>query len=447
MALVATIAFGVPLGLTLRDRVGQEVRYQARSEVDLVAATAADLLGRRADLSRLARSASVSVRGRVVVVDRHGLLLADSAGPGRLGSSYAGRPEIAAALAGRSFQQARQSQTLGEEVLATAAPIVHGGRPVGAVRATQSVAALNRSVRQSIGGLAVVAGVVLALTVLVAMLIARRLSGPLLRLDATAREIDGGALERRAAVEGTAEQRSLARSFNRMTDRLSRALASQREFVADASHQLRTPLTGLRLRIEEALTSCPSGTEGAAVRAELTAGLDEVDRMAQMVSELLVLSSTGERDAARSRVPLAAAARGAVERWTGAAAEHGVWLSSNGDAAGVAWCARADLDRALDSFVENALRYSPPGSRVAVRASGAAIEVLDEGPGLGPGEAEQVFERFHRGSAGRLGPPGTGLGLPIARELARGWGGEASLENRAGRGARAVLSFPTEEGR
>ena len=436
------VAFGVPLGLTLRDRVRQEVRYQARSQVDLVAATAEDLLGRRADLQRLASTASASVRGRVVVVDRAGRLLADSAGPAQLGSSFAGRPEIRAALAGRSFQEARHSQTLGEEVLATATPIVRAGRPAGAVRVTQSVAALNRSVRNSISGLLLIAGVVLALTILAAVLIARRLTGPLRRLEGTARTIADGALDRRARVEGTAEQRSLARSFNEMTARLSRALAAQRDFVADASHQLRTPLTSLRLRLEEAQTASAGDGANASVRADLGAALDDVDRMSDMVSELLVLSSAGERDSPRERVSLAEAAGAAVKRWSGAAAERGIWLSADGDAAGEGSCARADLDRALDALVENALLYSLPGSGVVVRAIPGSIEVLDEGPGIATGEADELFERFHRGSAGSSGPPGTGLGLPIARELANGWGGDASIANRDGRGARAVLSFP-----
>lgn len=447
VALLATIAFGIPLGLTLRDRVGQEVRFQARSQVDVVAASAEDIIEQHGDLGRLARSAAHSVRGRVVVVDAAGRLLADSAGPARLGQSYAARPEIRAALTGHSFQQSRHSQTLGEDLLATAAPILHGGRPVGAVRVTQSVAALHRSVGRSVRDLVLVAGVVLLLTILVAMLIARRLARPLVRLDATAHEIADGDLDRRAPVAGTKEQRSLARSFNAMTERLSRALAVQRQFVADASHQLRTPLTGLRLRIEEAQATTPPGHDGEATRAELKAALDEVDRMSAMVSELLVLSSAGQRDAPAVQVDLGHAARAAVERWAGAASEHGVWLSAEVEGAGSAHCVRADLDRAIDSLVENALRYSPPGSRVVVVARSHAIEVLDDGPGLASDEAEQVFDRFHRGTAGRTGAPGTGLGLPIARQLARAWGGDAAIANRDGNGggARATLAFPEED--
>ena len=100
-------------------------------------------------------------------------------------------------------------------------------------------------------------------------------------------------------------------------------------------------------------------------------------------------------------------------------------------------------------MLENALHYTPSGGHVTVRAAGAAIEVLDDGPGLAPGEEDEVFARFHRGRAGRAGAPGTGLGLPIARELMRCWGGDAVLGEPARRrrrrdadGARLYRLFP-----
>jgi signal transduction histidine kinase len=417
------------------------VRLQARGQADVVAATASDLLGpsRRAELRSLVSTAATTVRGRVVVVDGDGTLIADSAGLRELGSGYARRPEIAAALAGRRFQETRHSDTLGEDLLATSAPIIRNVKVSGAVRITQSVAAVHRAVRRSVLGLVLIAGVVLLLGMTAGWLIARQLARPLRRLDATAGQIAHGDLDRRAPVEGTSEQRSLARSFNEMTDRLARALRAQREFVADASHQLRTPLTGLRLRLEEAQAATrPSD----AVRDEVDAALGEVDRMSQMVNELLLLSSAGGRDAPAEDLDLALVARDAAARWGAAAEESGIELSCESRAgAGHVTAARADLDRALDVFVENALRYSPSGSAVRIEASRGRVEVLDRGPGLAPGEDEEVFERFHRGRAGRAGPSGTGLGLPIARELMRRWGGRTSVENRPDGGARAAIEF------
>jgi two-component system, OmpR family, sensor kinase len=447
--LLALIAFAVPLGFSLRDRVDEEVRLQAREQADIVAATAAELLttARRGDLRALVRSAARSSRGRVIVVDRSGRLIADSSGAAALGTSFAQRPEVAAALSGRRLQETRRSQTLGEDLLATATPVILGGRPTGAVRVTQSVAAVHRAVRRSIGGLVLIAGVVLLLGLVAGALIARKLAGPLRRLEGTARRIAHGDVDRRATVEGTTEQRSLARSFNEMTDRLSRALRSQREFVADASHQLRTPMTGLRLRVEEARAALTEDGDVDGAREELDAGLDEVDRLSNIVDELLLLSRAGAPDAPAGNIDLGAVASAAVDRWAAAAERRGVSLSAHADRAAVVRCARPDIDRALDSLVGNAVQYSPPGTSVLVRARGRAIEVIDEGPGLAPDELDAVFERFHRGRAGRGGPAGTGLGLPIARELLRRWDAVTTIENRPEGGARARIEFAPEEAR
>lgn len=442
--LLALIAFGVPLGLSLRDRQDEEVRLQSRGQADVVAATAAPFFApaRRPQLTVLAEKTSESVRGRVLIVDASGRVLADSAGSGQLGATYSGRPEIAAALHGKRYQRSRHSATLGEDLLATASPVLHGGRVSGAVRITQSVAAVHRAVRRSIAGLVLIAAVVLALGMAAGWLIARRLALPLRRLETTAGEIARGQLERRALVEGALEQRSLARSFNAMTDRLSRAVRAQQEFVADASHQLRTPLTGLRLLIEEAQ---PSADGREAVAGGLHAALDEVDRLAEIVDELLLLSSAVGRDAPAEDMELSASARKAVERWAATAAEAGISLVSANGAGGRVLAARADVDRTLDVLVENALRYSPAGTAVRVEARPGRLEVLDGGPGLAPGEEEQVFERFHRGRAGRAIRDGNGLGLPIARELMRRWNARVWLENRAEGGARAVVVFDVRE--
>jgi two-component system, OmpR family, sensor kinase len=444
LLLLALIAFGVPLGVSLGKRVDSEVRAQARSQAEVVAASAPELLehNQSAILQRLVTRSAETQRGRVIVVDGSGLVVADSGVPRELGASYASRPEIASALGGKTFQEIRHSSTLHEDLLATAVPILRAGRPIGAVRVTQSNSAVSDATHSAVIRLAGLGAIVLLLGALAGALIARETSKPIGRLEEAAQQVEAGDLTTRAAVEGSSEQRALARTFNSMTERLERLLGSQREFVADASHQLRTPLTGIRLQLEELREEVSPGDPRA---AELDAALAEVDRLAAIVNELLVLSRAGEREMPAEVIDVQRGVGQAITRWGKAAEEAGVELGyeENGSAPRCV-CARADFDRVLDSVIENAVLYSPRGSEVRVRTTPERIEILDQGPGLEPGEEETVFERFHRGRAGRRGRPGTGLGLSIARELATAWGGQVTIANREGGGARAVISLPRQ---
>lgn len=441
MLLLATVAFGVPLALSLSTRIHDEVRTQARDQAALIATTAGDLLGsaRRGELRALADSASLSLRGRVLIVNAAGHVLVDSAGPSEVGVSYASRPELRRALGGAPNQVERYSRTLHQEILATAVPVVHNGRTAGAVRVTQSVGSVNAAVTRVQAELIAIGLVVMLLGLLGGSVLASQISRPLRRLEQVARRVAQGELSARAMVEGSSEQRSLARSFNEMADRIGRLLSAQRDFVADASHQLRTPLTGLRLRLDEA-RSCVEDDHAAA--HELDQAVAEVDRLAQTVSELLLLSRAGERRLTGTSVDLGDVVAVAAQRWTAEAAARGMALRVEAEERpGRVWIAREDIDRALDALIENALHYSPPGTVVALIAGPTRIEVRDRGRGIASEERALVFDRFRRGSAGRAGPSGHGLGLPIARELTRDWGGEVVLEPRAGGGTRAVLDL------
>jgi two-component system, OmpR family, sensor kinase len=430
--LLAILALEVPLALNVSDRINAEVKAQTASEAQLVAASASGREG--AALNRIVRTAARQLGGRVIVVDERGRLVADSAGPGLIGESYADRPEIQQALATeRTAQGRRQSDTLDQEVLYTAAPIVGD---LGAVRITQSAEPINERVRRDILGLAAVGLAALAFGLLFAWVLASILSRPLRGLAGAARRVEAGDLDARAEPGGAREQREVAEAFNDMTDRLSRVLEAQREFVANASHQLRTPLTGLRLRIEAAALKAGD----PALASELDAAEREAERLARLVTSLLALAREGDRPGAPRPVSLADAARAAVERW-----ETQGRIIADGEDDVFAATSDEDVAIVLDNLIENALRYAPSGSEVAIhwRREGdrAVLVVDDEGPGLSPGEEAQVFERFARGSAGR-GVSGSGLGLPIVATLARRWGGTAWLRNRPEGGARGQIELP-----
>ena len=439
--VLAIVAFEVPLALSLSRRVHAEVRSQARNQSDVLAATATDLVGSsdRAGLQALVQRVARSVRGRVIVVDSRARVLADSANAARLHTLF-DRPEIDDALTGQAAQLTRTSSTLRERILATTTPIYRGGKVAGAVRVTQSVEATDRAVRRVVLNLVAVGIAVLLVGLIAGAVIARAIAGPMKRLQDAAQRVAAGDLEARAQVEGSAEQRSLARSFNDMTLRLSRSLAAQKQFVADASHQLRTPLAGLRLRLEEAQAAGLS--DAAAVEVEQ--GTREIDRLARTVDELLVLSRAGERDTDSEDVDPGEATEAALARWGRYADARSITLSLDlGAGAGHALaCSRADLDRILDVLIENALHYTPAGRTVTMSTRPGRIQVSDDGLGIAPGEEEQIFDRFHRGTAGSSWPQGSGLGLSIGRELARRWGGEVTIENRKQRGATATVRLP-----
>jgi signal transduction histidine kinase len=441
--LLALIAFGVPLALSLRDRVDSEVKGQARSQAEVVATSATEFVEppQALPLRRIVEKSAESVRGRVIVVNARGNLLADSAGT-PVGRSYDDRPEVEAALAGHGEQITRNSETLGEEILATSVPILERGRPIGAVRVTQSIDAVHKAVKTSILDIAALAGVVLLLGLVAGALIAQQIARPIRRLDGAARRVAEGDLDTTVAVAGSTEQRSLARAFNEMTQRIKRLLRVQQDFVADASHQLRTPLTGLRLRLEN-LAERFRGDRST--ERELNAAMGEIDRLSLIVDELLILSRAGEHELPGRQIDLGQVVERAADRWRATAADRGIALEVAAGIASEGWCAAPDLERSLDSLVENALTYAPAGTTVRLEAAPRRIAVLDEGPGLTPGEEEAVFERFSRGSAGRKGTKGTGLGLAIARELTRQWGGDVRLRNREGGGLEATIELPPAE--
>ena len=154
----------------------------------------------------------------------------------------------------------------------------------------------------------------------------------------------------RVDIEGTSEQRSLGSTFNLMTERLEGLVRSQRLFVADASHQLRTPLTGVRLRME-AVQGSRLDPEAA---GDVESALAELDRLSQMITELLELSRAGERDAAGELLALDDVARRAAERWQARGGRARPARQRVGAGGGSAWIARADVDRIVDALSRTA---------------------------------------------------------------------------------------------
>ncbi len=437
--LLIVIALEVPLALNLRSRVDAEVRNDAAGQAHIVAAQASGSMNHPAQLRRIADQAASQLGARVIVVDSTGMLRADSAGSPR--RSFASRPEIRIALTGRTAQGTRHSDTLGEDILYSAVPVTDAGRVAGAVRVTQSMGAVHDRVRRSVLAFAAIGAAALGLGLVLAWFLADSLSRPLRKLAATARRVEEGDLEARAEVTGATEQREVTIAFNDMTERIGTVLAAQREFVSNASHQLRTPLTGLRLRLESAAAKADSPE----LERELTAAEQEVDRLARLLNTLLMLAREGQTRVTGRLVSLGLASKHAHERWEARSEQLGQRLLLEAGEDVVVLAVEDDLAIILDNLIENALHYSPEGSSVTIEfgreGADAYLAVLDDGPGIAPGEERAVFERFRRGSAGKSSS-GTGLGLAIVQTLAQRWGGEASLNARPEGGTRAEIRLP-----
>jgi signal transduction histidine kinase len=438
--ILVLVALLLPLALNISKRVDAEIKAESSGQVSLIASSASDEIDNPPALRDLVGRSAEALGGRVIVTDASGAIVADSAGPGLEGDDYSDRPEIATALDGQTSQGRRDSASLGEELLFTSSPVIDNGRTVGTVRATQSVAAVNDSVRDDILVLIGAGLVALLFGVAVAWVIAGTLTRPLESLTATARRVAGGDLDARAPERGSREQRQVAAAFNEMTSRLQGVLEAQRDFVANASHQLRTPLTGLRLRLEAA----GDVSRDEAVREELAAAEDEVERLAGLLTNLLVLAREGQEAPEPEPVDLERKAVNARERWEAEAGAGGHSLRIQGPPGVRVMASPEDVGIVLDNLIENAMKYSPAGGEVLVEwgtADGRGfLRVSDEGPGLEPGEHERVLDRFVRGAG--TAQPGTGLGLAIVSALARRWEGDVELRNREPHGLCAEVTLP-----
>jgi signal transduction histidine kinase len=416
--LLIIVALEVPLALNLARRVDAEVKNDAASQAFVVAAGASGSMDERQNLQRLARKSGSDLGARVIVVDRGGILRADSAGQELLSTSYASRPEVRSALSGLRSQGERHSDELGADILYTAVPVANqNGQTVGAVRVTQSVQEVDNRVRRSVLALIGIGAFALLLGLGLAWILAETLSRPLRQLAATARRVEAGDLSARAEVKGATEQQEVAHAFKDMTERLGRVLQAQREFVSNASHQLRTPLTGLRLRLESAAMKASNPD----LETELNAAEREVDRLARLLTALLTLAREGQAPTPGRAVSLDEAVAGAHARWSDRAEQEGGRIALEGPEAITGCASDDDVAIMLDNLIENALNYSPPGTTVSIRWGQTGAEVWlaveDEG-GLAHGEEEMLFDRFARGSAAKRSA-GTGLGLAVVQMLAR----------------------------
>jgi signal transduction histidine kinase len=343
------------------------------------------------------------------------------------GSRFIWGPELTVTVPSRANTQGREAED---------APVV------GAVRVEYSTSRMTSRLWTIWGFRAVLAVLVLLVAALIGAAVARRLTRPLRQLNDMASKFSDGDLTARSPVTGPQETQTLARTLNQGAERLDTLMSAQRIFVADASHQLRTPLTALRLSLD----NIADGVDDDFVREDVEQATAEVVRMSRLVNDLLVLARAEAKVTAAEPLALREVIEERFAVWRPAADERGVTITLRGVVDGrlLVQASPGNLDQVLDNVLSNALEVSPEGATITVRLEtrGDEVElsVLDEGPGMSDAEKSRAFDRFWRGQ-GLTGRSGSGLGLAVVRQLVSDDGGTVALRDAPGGGLCVTLTL------
>ena len=311
----------------------------------------------------------------------------------------------------------------------------HTEKVAGTVLLSRPLAPLHDRVMRLWIRLATVAVLAVAAAIVLAVTLARWAGRPLRNLEIAAEALGAGELGARAEPpRQPAEIRRLAERFNVMAARLESLIHDHRTMLADVSHQLRTPLAALRLRMELL------AAEPAADAAEFDGALEEVARLARLVDGLLAVARAENVTEPPEQVVVTRLLAERVEAWQPVAAERNVDLALQTNEQVMALTVRGHLEQVIDNLVDNALNATPSGGhvRLTARRSGhrTLVTVTDDGPGMSDAAKTEAFRRFRTGS-----PTGTGLGLAIVHRLVTADGGTASLSDTPGNGLTVTLDL------
>ena len=287
--------------------------------------------------------------------------------------------------------------------------------------------------------------VALVLSVLLALLMSRSIATPLRRVAGAARGIAEGRTGTRALISGPSEVQALARSFNTMAERVEAAQRSQRDFVANVSHELKTPLTSIQGFSQALLDGTAAAPEARNRAARIIHG--EAERMHRMADELLTLArfDAGQMVMARDRVELSPLLRGCIEKLTPQAQarevdlelEIPVMLFTTGDA--------DRLAQVFTNLLDNGITHTRAGGKVKVAGRemndghGVELTVTDNGTGIALERLQRIFERFYQAEPSRRRSRGAGLGLAITKEIIEAHGGTITVESVEGLGSRFTV--------
>ncbi|MFE9417907.1 ATP-binding protein [Streptomyces griseofuscus] len=445
------LALGVPLAVSMAaseqqrvvvDRIDDTARFAALAQFVTEGPGGSRRTGtdERWETLRSELDSYYDVYGiRAGVFYRNGSAMANAPGDWFVPPSGEVREAFDEALLSRRSHDPQQAWPWQHSRLVVASPVIRDGDVIAVVVTDSPTGPLRLRILR--GWLLIGAGEIAAM--LLAVGAALRLTGWVLRpvrvLDATTHDIATGRLKSRvAAAGGPPELRRLAHSFNEMADHVEEVLEQQRAFVADASHQLRNPLSALLLRIELLALELPEDNE------EIASVRTEGKRLAHVLDDLLDLALAEHAEADLSLTDIGALAEERLAAWTPAAEAQGVRLTGDCPAT-TGWADPITLSSALDAVIDNAVKFTPEGGAVEVSVSfegdTSRVVVTDTGPGLTEEELARVGDRFWR-SGRHQNVKGSGLGLSITRALLEAGGGSIAYGPHEPRGLRVTVSVP-----
>jgi heavy metal sensor kinase len=389
-------------------------------------------------------SSDVNQGTLVRLLDAHGRLLGET--PAFLALRVPGS-SVTQPLQGTPWQGTVLS-TGDQEVRLYSRTLTSAGKPVVVIQVGESLATLHTLLHQLVAALLVVGFLVLAACAAGSYWLAGRSFAPMKRLAETARKIQAGDLHQRVPVPPVRdEMQYLAVTLNEMLDSLDESFSRQRRFVADASHELRTPVAVIRNKAEVALLRSRSQDEYCTALHSIHA---ETVRLSYLISDLLALARGDEGQARfeREAVRLDTLVEAVTANAQGLAEERGITLSMQVPQPVTLIGDEARLIQVLLNLLDNAIRYTNPGGHVhmSLRTSGAAAQLVvrDTGIGIAPEHLPHIFERFYRADPARrrTGGSSSGLGLSIVAWVVHAHGGAVAVESRVGRGSSFTVTLP-----
>ncbi|MFI0151372.1 sensor histidine kinase [Streptomyces lydicus] len=442
LILLVLFALEVPLGYVYARAELSRFSHTAEQGAGVLSENCEDKIehGRTAGIPALARSYARSTGSRVVVTDRSGTVLTDTRTTApTIGQDWSAQPDIAGALRSRPATGTHHDPATGADLFYATMPGTSGGTVRCTVRVVYPLTMLNERVRNAWVALGEVGLGVLAAVAVIGFSLARWITRPVRALEHATAQLAGGRLtDPPDTGHGPPELRRLAASFTHTAARLQHLLRAQEAFASEASHQLKTPLTALRLRLENFEPDLHPRS-----RPSLDAAVGEVERLSRIVQGLLALARLENSAVTPEAADLDAVVANRAAMWTAFAAEQSVDITVNGPAVGHVWAVPGGLEQIIDNLLSNALHVSPPGSVISLTRAhgpgGPELHVIDQGPGMTEATRHRAFDRFWRASDTH--DDGTGLGLPMVQQLTLAAGGEVALHPAPGGGLDAVVHF------